>query len=173
MTMSHSSACPGCGLELQGMETHCPRCGLELSIVPPAPPPPIPGDAPNPMTMAGHCSNCGLQLPRFQPICPNCGARVSPVQSEPWNSAMGRIPPAAPEQKLITGNKIVDGILGFLFVPLTLMLGGIGILAIPITFLALNRKHRAFTQGMGIGVALTILLALGALVACLTSLKNL
>ena len=74
---------------------------------------------------------------------------------------------------MLTGNRIVDIILGFLFVFVTILLGGLGLALIPIAHFSMKRKYPAFTLGLNVGAGVAVILALGAVVMCIGSLKNL
>lgn len=65
--------CPGCGVELSGMETLCAYCGLNLAAVLHLAPPPV--DAPPALDLP-FCPACGKTCPAGAYFCDTCGATL-------------------------------------------------------------------------------------------------
>ena len=77
-----------------------------------------------------------------------------------------------PESKLVTGNKTTDEALGFFFVIGLLALFGIGLLVIPVTYLAVHKSYRYFTRGMNYGVGGVLLVILGMFAWCMVGVSG-
>ena len=113
------------------------------------------------------CPNCGAPWPPGAGVCPNCGF-VRPA----WPPPAGRVAPAPPVPRLITGKAWGDLTLGIGLSFLSNFLAGAGFLLMPVLYFTLKRNYPVFARGIGYGILAGLALLLGAFAFCLYSLSG-
>ena len=142
--------CPNCGYVLGPFETDCPRCDRqEKGFSPPLTAAP-----------AKPCPNCGQPVADGKTVCPNCGMVVQGIWPPP---PAGTTPPAPPAGKLVTGRPTGDFALGLVISVASFFLMCLGLIVMPLLYLAFSRTYPAFARGIGWG---WLLILLGAVTVC-------
>jgi Na+/H+-translocating membrane pyrophosphatase len=102
------------------------------------------------------CPNCGRPVEAGATICPDCGASTRPTQTE----------------RLLTGTARLDAALGFVAAVVALLLGGIGLIAVPVLYFVLRHQYPAFVRGLRIAMVTLGALLLGALAICIAMITQ-
>lgn len=118
-----------------------------------------------------RCPNCGNPAFVGTPICANCGASLPPAPPPaPWPPPpTGQAPLApyvSPGPNLVTGRVWGDVLLGVGLTILSICIGGVGLIAMPIVYVLTRFKYKAFGMAIGYTLLLAFVLVLGALALC-------
>lgn len=123
------------------------------------------------MAEMSHCPNCGTAWPPGAAACPHCGWQP-PGASWPPAPTSGFVqppPPPAPG-RLLTGRAWVDMTLGVLATLLSSLVGGLGLVVMPILYFVLRPNFPVFARGIGYGLLVVGALILGAIAWCFASI---
>ncbi len=117
-----------------------------------------------------HCPNCGTLWTPGAAVCPHCGWQP-PGSTWPPAPVGGFVPPPPPRLpgRLLTGRAWVDLTLGVLATLLSSLLGGLGIVVMPILYFVLRPGFPVFARGIGFGLLGVLALILGAIAWCFAS----
>ncbi len=102
------------------------------------------------------CPNCGSLYDPASRVCPNCGAAG----------------PAAPNGRLVTGNAVADGFLGFVVGFFSWFLYVVGAIALLILYFSIKRQYPAFARGILMGLFAFLVIMLGLFALCLAGMSH-
>lgn len=119
------------------------------------------------MAEMSHCPNCGTAWTPGAAACPHCGWQP-PGASWPPAPTSGFVqpPPPPPPGRLLTGRAWVDMTLGVLATLLSSLVGGLGVVVMPILYFVLRPGFPVFARGIGYGLLGVGALILGAIAWC-------
>jgi len=122
------------------------------------------------MAELSHCPNCGTPWTPGAAACPHCGWQP-PGAAWPPAPVGGFVPPPPPRPpgRLLTGRAWADMTLGVLATLLSSLVGGLGLVVMPILYFVLRPGFPVFARGIGYGLLGMGALILGAIAWCFAS----
>ncbi len=122
------------------------------------------------MAEMSHCPNCGTPWMPGAAVCPHCGWQRPDAAWPPApTGGFVQLPPPL-QGRLLTGRAWADVTLGVLATLLSSLVGGLGIVVMPILYFVLRPGFPVFARGIGYGLIGIGALILGAIAWCFASI---
>ena len=123
------------------------------------------------MADLSHCPNCGTIWTPGAAACLHCGWQPPDTAWPPApTGGFVQPPPPPPPGRLLTGRAWADVTLGVLASLLSSLLGGLGLVVMPILYFVLRPGFPVFARGIGYGLLGVMALILGAIAWCFASI---